>query len=246
MSKYDKGIQLINDILEKKEIIDNDEGILSVAALINIMNKKFDEFWKSFYSKDTLLLIEKGYAYVPEASGLCKIIPFFQDDLYELYFNGRWSSHHFSIYQEKDCNCFYYLKNDWDSVIKRLQDKIPFFFYMMREYNDYGKYLNWNYEKKEPNLTSVSFNYSGFSGQINFHSNCCSDCFLTFTDIDSKYQKAHWSDNRLPLYDVLKNNASEIIKRIPVDVNKIGEEELFKKAYIESKSYDIPKKYIYQ
>ena len=79
MSKYDKGIQLINDILEKKEIIDNDEGILSVAALINIMNKKFDEFWKSFYSKDTLLLIEKGYAYVPEASGLCKIIPFFQD-----------------------------------------------------------------------------------------------------------------------------------------------------------------------
>ena len=237
MSKYDTGLELINNIMKQNEIIDNNEGVLSVADLINIMDERFKEFWDLFYGNGngTLSKIKRAFSFYY----LKGVFPFFHSDCYELKLKGENDS--FSLYQEKDDLFDFYYNNVPIKTINSLKDDIYYLFKMMRAYDDYGVYLTYDPESR----TEKSFRYGEFCGSIIFYPYKKCDCYLTFSNIDRSYQQANWSNNRMPLSSLLDLYSKEIIKRIPVDVNKVENDDLFKKAYFESKSFDMPKNYTY-
>lgn len=253
MSKYDYGKELIDRTLQKKKII-NSGGVVSLDSLNQTMNRRFEGFRDAFYSINTQDTITNAYKTANGKSidnGF--VYPVFLDDTYSLYFGyndgGRPSVYLYQFFQEKDCNDFYYIESrdyryDTNLFYQAILPIIPNLFEVMRAYDKYGKYLTWTGKKYgykfSPTDTYTEYEVDKFKINLDFERDAKCSYRIDFSDIDIYYQTAKWSDGRVPLYDLLRNNKEQLAERIPLDVKSLKEPDLFQQVYLESLNFDQP------
>ncbi len=245
MNKYNYGKDLIDRILKLPEIGDNDEGIISVDELCNLMNNHFKEYLTYFYKPN-----DSFFRVFDEAG-----IPYSYLDS-NAHYGGNYSTHSdfdididtghkkYYFYQEYDSDKFYFSQSqfNYNEISKQLPIISPVIsdmFRVMKQCYPYKDYLTTELLCSPTDHVLEYFGYYDFSGNIKFNSDGCFYS-LSFSNISEFYQKAAWEDSRTPLKVLLNNAQGGIIKRIPIDVNELSDDNLLKIVYFDSKSLDNP------
>lgn len=243
MNEYEYSKKIIEDYLNKEEVIDNDE-VISAYSLYNILKKKFKPLFdvnynKEFEDKIYDLYINKNLLRLLKVklhgdNCYCSIMPSFGKDTDKIIFIFGYCikceiqrSHSKNVIkqtQKKDYSYFSGVLDD--KTLEACAEEINHTFDVLDEYRPY--FMDTGY------IRQTFDEYDGLVCGINVNSNGEVHYLLNLSNNYNNYcDSDNWEDV-YALKNMIYRNKDNILKRTPIKISSLN--DIYKNAYLEMTS----------